>query len=64
MKAGKRHPSLAGEGSVPRGDRHKFRLLAEHKKLVAKLIDGGPNATKTRAIWILRRPKRWHSARR
>jgi len=39
MKAGKRNPSLAGEGS--KDDRHKFRLLAKHKNLVAKLIDGG-----------------------
>lgn len=41
MKAGKHHPSPASEGSIPKDDRHKFRLLAAHKTLVAKLIDGG-----------------------
>lgn len=34
---------------IPKNDRHKFRLLAEHKKLVAKLIDGGPSKTRTLA---------------
>ncbi len=34
-------PSPASEGFIGKDDRHKFRLLAEHKKLVAKLIDGG-----------------------
>jgi hypothetical protein len=35
MKAGKKDPSLASEGFPARGDRHKFRLLAENKALAA-----------------------------
>jgi hypothetical protein len=41
MYSGKKGPSLAGEGSVPREDRHKFRLLAAHRALVEKLIAEG-----------------------
>lgn len=44
MKRGKPNPSLAGEGCPPRGDRHKFRLLAENKKLISSMIEEGITA--------------------
>lgn len=41
MKSGKTDPSLGGEGSPPKDDRHKFRQLAEHKDVVVPLIEAG-----------------------
>jgi hypothetical protein len=30
--------SLTGEGSVPKDDRHKFRIMAEHEEQVEELL--------------------------
>jgi hypothetical protein len=41
MLSGKKDPSPMSEGSVPKDDRHKFRLMAEYRPLVAGLIEEG-----------------------
>jgi site-specific DNA-methyltransferase (adenine-specific) len=41
MRRGKADPSPAGEGSIPREDRHRFRLLAAHRDFVAERIAAG-----------------------
>lgn len=40
-RPGPAESSLASEDSLPRGDRHKFRLLAENREVVEPLIESG-----------------------